>query len=110
MASPHVVNITEQSFPEAVLKSTKPVLVDFWAEWCGPCKMLVPIIDELAAEYQGKAVIGKVDVDSNQGLAVEYNISAIPTLLFFNKGQIVEQVRGVRSKKDLKAILDRLAA
>jgi len=110
MASPNVVSFSEKTFQQEVLGSGKPVLVDFWAEWCGPCKMIAPIIDELADEYQGKAVIGKVDVDSNQGLAVQYGITGIPTILFFKGGQVTEQVRGLKSKRDLKAILDRLVA
>jgi len=108
MASPNVVSFSEKTFQQDVLGAAKPVLVDFWAEWCGPCKMIAPIIDELADEYQGRAVIGKVDVDSNQGLAVQYGITGIPTLLFFKGGQVAEQVRGLKSKRDLKAVLDRL--
>lgn len=110
MASSHILNLTESTFSEQVLNSARPILVDFWAEWCGPCKMIAPILDELAEEYSGRVAIGKVDVDSNQSLAVQYGVSAIPTLLIFNGGQVVEQLRGLRSKKDLKAAMDKVIA
>ena len=110
MAAPNIVTLTDANFADQVLKSTTPVLVDFWAEWCGPCKMIGPILDELADEFDGKVKFGKVDVDSNQGLAVQYGITAIPTLLFLKGGEVVEQMRGARSKRDLKESLDRLTA
>jgi thioredoxin 1 len=105
-----MVQLTTQNFGSEVLSSAQPVLVDFWAAWCGPCKMLIPVLDELATEYSGKVKIGKVDVDSEQDLAVKYGISNIPTLLLFKNGEVVEQVVGLRSKKDLKTSLDRVAA
>jgi len=110
MASPLIVNLTQENFASEVLQSSKPVLVDFWAEWCGPCKMIAPVLDELADEYDGRVKIGKVNVDHDQSLAAEYGVTAIPTLIVFQKGQVAEQMRGLRSKRDLKASLDPLAA
>jgi thioredoxin 1 len=109
MAAANIVNLTSSNFQSEVLQSTKPVLVDFWAEWCGPCKAIAPILDELAGEYEGRVRIGKVDIDSEQTLASTYGIQAIPTLLLFNKGQVVEQVTGLRSKRDLKVKLEGVA-
>jgi thioredoxin 1 len=110
MASDSVLTLTAASFEQEVLKSTVPVLVDFWAEWCGPCKMIGPIVDELASEYEGRAKVGKVNIDDHQGLAMEYGIRAIPTLLIFKEGQVVEQITGLKSKRDLKASLDKFSA
>jgi thioredoxin 1 len=110
MASPLIVTLTQENFAQQVLQSPAPVLVDFWAEWCGPCKMIAPLLDELAEEYDGKVKIGKVNVDEQQLLAAEYGIRAIPTLLLFNKGEIAEQMVGAKSRRDFKASLDRIAA
>lgn len=110
MAAPNVATITDANFDEQVLKSTTPYLLDFWAEWCGPCKMIGPVVDELADEFDGRIKVGKVDVDANQELAVRFGVTAIPTLLFFKNGAVVEQMRGARSKRDLKEALDRLSA
>ena len=110
MASPLIVNLTQENFDQQVAKSTTPVLVDFWAEWCGPCKMIAPLLDELADEYDGKVKIGKVNIDEQQALATKYGIRAIPTLLLINKGEVAEQMVGAKSKRDLKASLDRVAA
>ena len=110
MAEGNVINVSEASFDADVIKSQTPVLVDFWAEWCGPCKMLLPVLNELSTEYAGKVKIAKVNVDQNVILAAQYGISSIPALLFFKGGQVVGQTVGVRSKKDLKAQLDQLAA
>ena len=110
MASPLIITLTQDNFAEQVLKSPAPVLVDFWAEWCGPCKMIAPLLDELADEYDGKVKIGKVNVDEQQSLAAEYGIRAIPTLLVFQNGQVADQIVGARSKRDFKASLDRVAA
>ena len=108
MASNNIITLTKANFDQQVLKSTTPVLVDFWAEWCGPCKMIAPVLDELADEYSGKVQIGKVNIDENQDLATEYGVRAIPTLLMFHDGQVTEQIVGLRSKRDLKASFDKL--
>ncbi|KMQ50213.1 Thioredoxin [Chitinispirillum alkaliphilum] len=98
---------TDQNFSEEVLSSELPVVVDFWAEWCGPCKMLTPILNDIAPEYEGKVVIGKLDVDSNPQTASKYGINSIPTMLFFKDGQIVEQHTGLLAKGPLKVKIDR---
>ncbi|MEQ2005771.1 MAG: thioredoxin [Limisphaerales bacterium] len=108
MAEGSIVNVTEASFEADVLKSATPVLVDFWAEWCGPCKMLLPVLNELSTEYAGKVKIAKVNVDQAGMLASQYGVQSIPALFFFKGGQVVAQVVGVRSKKDLKAQLDQI--
>jgi thioredoxin len=109
MASLNIIALTQENFAKEVLQSLTPVLVDFWAEWCGPCKMIAPILDELADEYEGRVRIGKVNIDEQQGIAAEYGIRAIPTLLLFDKGQVADQIVGLRSKRDLKASFDRVA-
>jgi thioredoxin 1 len=109
MASPLISALTQDNFEKEFLQSATPVLVDFWAEWCGPCKMIAPLLDELADEYDGKVKIGKVNIDEQQALATQYGIRAIPTLLLINKGQVAEQMVGAKSKRDLKASLDRVA-
>ena len=101
-----VTVFTEDNFDSEVLQSSEPVLVDFWAEWCGPCKMIAPTLDELATEYDGKVKIGKVNIDDHQKLAADHGINSIPTLLVFNKGEVTNQIVGMKSKRDLKAALD----
>ena len=104
MSSP--VNVTEQTFNEEVLASEEPVVVDFWAEWCGPCKMIAPIVEELAQEYDGKIKFAKIDVDSNPNLACNYGIRGIPNLTIFEKGEVVGQLVGVQPKANIKKRLD----
>jgi len=103
------ITIDEANFDNEVVKSQQPVLVDFWAEWCGPCKMIAPILDEIAKEKAGSVKVGKVNVDDNQSLSARYNVRAIPTLLFFKNGQLRDQVTGMTSKKDLLNRLESLA-
>jgi thioredoxin 1 len=110
MAADNIVTLTKDNFAAEVLQSSTPVLVDFWAEWCGPCKMIAPVLDELAGEYDGKVRIGKVNIDNEQGLASEYGIRAIPTLLLFSKGTVAEQIVGMKSKKDLAASFAKVMA
>jgi thioredoxin 1 len=102
MASSNVIAISTSNFDQEVAKSQTPVLVDFWAEWCGPCKMIAPLLDEIAEEKLGKIKVGKVNVDENQELAAKFGIRAIPTLLLFKGGQIKEQMVGMVGKKDLE--------
>ena len=102
------LQVTDASFDEVVLKSDKPVLVDFWATWCGPCRMLGPVIEELATEYEGRVVVGKVDVDNNQEFAAKYGVRNIPTVLVFKDGEVVGRQVGVAPKKIYTAALDSL--
>ncbi len=102
------LEITDANFEELVLKADKPVVVDFWAEWCGPCRMLTPIIEEMASEYEGKAVIGKVNVDLNPGVSAQFGIRNIPTVLFVKGGEIADKSVGAVPKVQLTTKLDAL--
>lgn len=102
------LEFTDLNFEEEVLKSDKPVVVDFWAEWCGPCRMVAPIISELAEEYQGKAKIGKVDVDSNPGISARFGIRNIPTILFIKNGEVADKQVGAVPKSVLASKIDAL--
>ena len=110
MGEPNTLEFTDSNFDEVVLGSDVPVLVDFWAEWCGPCKALGPVIDELASDYAGKAKIGKIDTDANREVSVRFSVSAIPTVILFNKGEIVEKFVGLRGKKDFAVALDKASS
>jgi thioredoxin 1 len=107
MAAENVQTFTDSNFDDTVLKSGAPVLVDFWAEWCGPCKRLAPTVDQLATEYAGKVTIGKLNVDENPNVSFKYQVRGIPTLLLFKSGQVVEQVVGLTAKDDLKKVIDK---
>lgn len=102
------IQVTDQNFEKEVLQAKEPVLVDFWAPWCGPCRMLSPMINELAQEYAGRAKICKLNTDENQDVASRFSISAIPALLFFKNGKLVEQLTGVRPKPEVKSVIERL--
>jgi thioredoxin 1 len=110
MASDLVKQFTDDNFQNEVLEADVPVLVDFWAEWCMPCRMLAPIIDQVATDFDGKVKVGKVDTDANRGTAVNYQISAIPTVILFHNGEVVRKFVGLTSKDDLAAALNEAAA
>ena len=106
MAGEHTLTFTDTNFETDVLSAEVPVLVDFWAEWCGPCKMMTPTVDAVANDYAGKVKVGKLNVDDNGGIAMRYNIRGIPTLLLFKGGQIVEQRVGALGKSDVQKMID----
>ncbi|KAF5408472.1 MAG: Thioredoxin C-1 [Candidatus Udaeobacter sp.] len=109
MDNSSVIKLDESNFEREVTQDDKPVIVDFWAEWCGPCKMIAPLLDEIAREKADAVKVAKVNVDENQSLSLKYNIRAIPALLFFKNGQLRDQVTGVTSKKDLLNRIEALA-
>jgi thioredoxin 1 len=106
MASENVKEFTDQNFESEVLKSNQPVLVDFWAEWCMPCRMLTPTIEKLARDYAGRVKVGKLDTDANRDVASKYSISAIPTVILFRNGQVAQKFVGLRQERDFKEALD----
>lgn len=106
MAGANTLNFSDDTFDQEVLQSDVPVLVDFWATWCGPCRVMAPVIDDVATEYEGKAKVGKLDVDQNPGSASRYQVRGIPTLLLFKNGQVVEQVVGAVGKEKVTALLN----
>lgn len=106
MANTNIVSLNGSNFQAEVLQSTVPVLVDFWAEWCGPCKMIAPVLDELATEFTGKAKIGKVNVDEAGDLAAQFRITSIPALLLFKGGEVKAQIVGARPKKEFQKLIN----
>jgi thioredoxin 1 len=102
----NVKEFTDSNFEQEVLKSEQPVLVDFWAEWCMPCRLLTPTIEKLAKEYVGKVKIGKLDTDSNRDVSIKYGISAIPTVILFKDGQVAQKFVGLRQERDFRDALD----
>jgi thioredoxin 1 len=107
MAAENVQTFTDGNFDQSVLKAGGPVLVDFWAEWCGPCKRLAPTVDALAADYTGKVTIGKLNVDENPNTAIKFNVRGIPALLLFKGGELVDQVVGLQPKDEIKKVIDK---
>lgn len=106
MASENVLEITDANFDQEVTQSDQPVVVDFWAEWCMPCRMIAPIIEELAEEYAGKAKVGKVDTDANRDTALKFQINAIPTVMLFKGGEVVKKFVGMTNKQDIAEAID----
>ena len=106
--SENLHEFTDQNFENDVEQSENPVLIDFWAVWCGPCKAIAPVIEEIADEYQGKVKVGKVDVDQNQNTAMKYGIRSIPTILIMNKGEVVNQIVGAVPKNNITDMLNEL--
>ena len=107
MASDKIQTLTDANFDQTVTQSAQPILVDFWAEWCGPCRRLAPTVDELASDYDGRVLVAKMNVDENPAVPMRFSIRGIPTLLLFKGGQIVEQVVGLADKASLKKLIDK---
>lgn len=107
MASDNIVTLTTGNFDDETKKADSPILVDFWAEWCGPCRIVAPVLEQIAADYKGKARIGKVNVDEHSALAARYGVQSIPTLLLFKQGKVVEQYIGATSKDVLTKLIDK---
>jgi thioredoxin 1 len=107
MASEKIVVLTKDNFEQEVLKSEQPILVDFWAPWCGPCRAVAPIMDELAGEFDGKVKIGKINVDDEGELSMKYRVMSIPTIMLFKDGQIAEKVIGARSKDEFSKLIQK---
>jgi thioredoxin 1 len=108
MASEKVLHLTDSDFESTIKNSATPVLVDFWAEWCGPCRRIAPIIDELAAEYEGRLAVGKVNIDEHQDAATQFGVSSIPTLILFKDGQPAERIVGALPKEELEDVIKRV--
>lgn len=107
MASDKVVNLTQDNFKSDIIDSDIPALVDFWAPWCSPCRMIAPVVDEVAEEFGGKVKVGKVNVDENRDIAIEYGVMSIPTLIVFKGGQAVDRVVGFKPKNEMKTLLEK---
>jgi len=108
MESTNIVLLSDATFRDEVLNAPTPVLVDFWAEWCGPCRMITPLLDDLALEYDGQVKVTKVNVDEFPGLAAEYRVGAVPTLLLFKQGRVEDVIVGLKTKRDLRSSLERV--
>jgi thioredoxin 1 len=104
--SEHTIELTDDNFEDLALKATKPVLVDFWADWCGPCRAIAPFVEQVAVEYEGRLIVGKVDTSANNELPIKYNIRGIPTLLLIKNGNVVAEQTGSLSKSQLTAFID----
>ena len=104
--SDRIVHVTDDTFEQDVLKSDEPVLVDYWANWCAPCKMIAPVLEEIAEEYAGRVKVAKLDIDENRAVTERFNVRGIPTLILFKNGEVVDQVTGAVSKSNLKEMID----